>query len=147
MTIALTFLSLKHKTKYKESELLSDSICKLFVTLAAAQRTAFDAVVADHAQSLSTSLQVLNDPESTFEKFNVILAGSVIPDAKQDVYQVNCKQHLKDEVVLFKKLDKSCLHARYMLDLVPVPFGAGRELLRVMRERNRVNKQNRRRYQ
>jgi len=126
------------RAKYGEDDLPSDPVRKLLVSLTANQRTAFDAVVANHSQSLPTKIEVLRDPDSAFERMQAILADSNIPAGKLDVYNENRKNHLKTELSLYKKLTKTCLHSRYMIDLAP--FGAGREFLRVMRERNRINK-------
>ena len=88
------------KPKYKEEDLPSDPIRKFLVALTANQRTAFDAVVANHVESLPTKLEVLRDPEAAFERMQSILSVSAVPAAKQDTYNENRKSHLKTELSL-----------------------------------------------
>ena len=77
-------------------------------------------------------------PTQELKSFTALVDASAIPNAKADVYKENVQQHLEQEFELYKKLAKTVLHTRYMIDLAP--FAAGRSLLRVMRERNKVNK-------
>jgi len=124
--------------KYSEDDLPLDPVGSLLGALTAAQKTAFDAFVETADTGVPTKLEVLIKPTQEFHKFTALVESSAIPNAKVNVYKGNVQNHLEKEFELYKKLAKTLLHTRYMLDLAP--FGAGRGLLRIMRERNKVNK-------
>ena len=127
--------------EYDEAELPNDPVMDFLEDLTDNQRNAFlqAAVAADFV--VPTRLSVLIDPKKAFKSIDAFIAdvsaSYTPPNAKYAQFKANRKEHLKKELILYKKLAKTILHAKYLID--EAPFGAGRSLLHAMRVRNEVN--------
>ena len=130
--------------KYLEAELPEDPIRKFETSLTPQQKTTYDAGILAANIAVPTKLQVLEDPEGettiAWKKWivaQVAAGGGFNTAAKLKIYTDAETLHLNQEMRIWKLCMRTLLKTKRLMKRAPT--GAGRQLLRIMRDDNRLN--------
>ena len=131
--------------KYAENDLPDDPIRLLIASLTVNQRTVYNGRITANNIATPTKLEYLTDPfsdkvdayEAHIKQFGEANEDSGITRAKYTVYKTNRKTHLDHETRIWKICMKTLKKTKHLM--TKTVQGAGRSLLKLLRDENRLN--------